>query len=45
LFEAMLVHKPAGIAKHFNMALIHHRLSQQGLNTCGFLRYLRSSEY
>jgi hypothetical protein len=31
LFEAVMVHKPAGLVKHFNMALIHHKLSQQGM--------------
>jgi hypothetical protein len=31
LFEAVMVHKPAGLVKHFNMAIIHHKLTQQGL--------------
>jgi hypothetical protein len=31
LFEAIMSNKPAGVAKHFNMALIHYKLIQQGI--------------
>ena len=31
LYKAALKYKPAGILKHFNMALIHHELTKSGM--------------
>ncbi len=40
LFETILSYKPAGLVKHFNMALIHYKLVQQGLFELFFILHL-----